>query len=67
MVQKWVEVGAQTKGVSGFAVGRTIFWDPLSRYRAKKINRDQAISGVAKNYLDLVKFWQAKKKLRVSS
>jgi len=64
MVRKWLEVGALTKGVNGFAVGRTIFWDPLSGYRAKKIGRDQAISGVSENYSELVGFWLEKKRLR---
>jgi len=64
MVQRWLEVGALTKGVNGFAVGRTIFWDPLSDYRARKISGEQAIRGVAENYAELVNFWLAKKRLR---
>jgi 5-dehydro-2-deoxygluconokinase len=67
MVQRWVQVGAQTEGVNGFAVGRTIFWDPLSDYRKGKIDRNQAIRGVSANYLELVNFWSAKKRMRKSS
>ena len=62
MVQKWVEVGAMTKGVNGFAVGRTIWWDPLSGLNAKKTSREQAIQGVAENYQGLVKVWNSKRK-----
>jgi len=64
MVLRWLEVGAQTKGANGFAVGRTIFWGPLSNYRAKKISREQAIRGVSENYVELVNFWLEKRRLR---
>jgi 5-dehydro-2-deoxygluconokinase len=64
MVQKWVEVGAMTKGVSGFAVGRTIWWDPLNGLKAKKTNREQAIQSIAENYQGLVKVFNSKRKSR---
>jgi 5-dehydro-2-deoxygluconokinase len=35
-VQKWLKVGAKIPGIIGFAVGRTIFWDPLAEHKAGK-------------------------------
>ena len=31
-VQEWLKVGAKIPGIIGFAVGRTIFWQPLADY-----------------------------------
>ncbi len=57
MVQKWLMVGAKIPGIIGFAVGRTIFWDPLVELRAGKVGRAVAIEKVAGNYLDFANLW----------
>lgn len=49
-VVKWIEAGKSVEGVIGFAVGRTIFWEPLELYRDQKITRDEAIEMIAKEY-----------------
>lgn len=56
-VQKWLAVGAKVPGIIGFAVGRTIFWQPLVDYRAGKINRDEAVEKISQNYSELVELW----------
>lgn len=53
-VHHWLKVGAKVEGVIGFAVGRTVFWDPLVGYREKKHSREEAVAQVAKNYKSLV-------------
>lgn len=50
MVEKWIIEAAEVKGVSGFAIGRTIFWQPLVDYRDKKITRDETVGKISKNY-----------------
>jgi 5-dehydro-2-deoxygluconokinase len=57
-------VGAKIPGIIGFAVGRTIFWEPLVEYRAGKISRDAAIDRVAQNYLEFSNLWLNEKKSR---
>jgi len=57
MVQKWLRVGAKIPGIIGFAVGRTIFWDPLVELRADKVSRVVAIEKVAQNYVDFANLW----------
>jgi myo-inositol catabolism protein IolC len=64
MVQKWLAVGAQIPGIIGFAVGRTIFWQPLVEHKAGTINQDEAVEKIALNYIDFVKLWQEEKKQR---
>ena len=56
-VQEWLKVGAKIKGIIGFAVGRTIFWQPLVDYRAGKTDRKQAIEKIAQNYVEFVELW----------
>ncbi len=50
-VDKWLEAGKQVNGVVGFAIGRTIFMQPLIDLYSKKIDENEAISQICKNYL----------------
>lgn len=61
-VQKWLKVGAKVSGIIGFAVGRTIFWEPLAEYRAGKINQDAAIEKIAQNYVTFSNLWLNERK-----
>ena len=63
-VQKWLRVGAKTPGIIGFAVGRTIFWQPLVEHKTGKISRKEAIEGIAQNYSDLTELWLNERKRR---
>ncbi len=54
----WIRTAAKVKGVIGFAVGRTVFKQPLLDYRNKKINKQEAINKIAKNYLHFVKIFE---------
>jgi 5-dehydro-2-deoxygluconokinase len=62
MVQKWLTVGAKIQGIIGFAVGRTIFWDPLVEFKAGKISRTVAIEKIAQNYVDFANLWMSERK-----
>jgi myo-inositol catabolism protein IolC len=64
MVQKWLAVGAKIPGIIGFAVGRTIFWQPLVEHKAGTIGREEAVEKIALNYADFVRLWQNEKKKR---
>ena len=56
-VQEWLKVGAKIPGIIGFAVGRTIFWQPLADHKAGKINRKEAIEKIAQNYIEFTELW----------
>ncbi len=56
-VKEWLKVGAKIKGIIGFAVGRTIFWQPLADHKAGKISRKQAIEQIAQNYGEFTELW----------
>jgi len=63
-VQEWLAVGAKISGIIGFAVGRTIFWQPLVDHKAGIISKDETIERIATNYTDFVNLWQREKQKR---
>lgn len=56
-VREWLTVGANVPGVIGFAVGRTVFWEPLKGFKENKLTKEQAIEQVAKTYSSLCHLW----------
>jgi 5-dehydro-2-deoxygluconokinase len=49
-VRQWLTTAAAVPGFTGFAVGRTTFWDPLVDYRARRISRAAAVARIAASY-----------------
>lgn len=62
VVDNWVIDAAKSGAVDGFAIGRTIFFDPIKKYHEKSITKKQAIDAIAKNYLHFVKLWDRSRK-----
>jgi myo-inositol catabolism protein IolC len=63
-VQEWLKVGAKIPGIIGFAVGRTIFWEPLVNFKAGKTDRKQAVDAIAQNYGEFTELWLNESKLK---
>lgn len=62
-VRDWLNIGAQTLGVVGFAIGRTVFWNALRNYCDGSISREKAVTQIASLYQNLCETWlHAKKK-----
>lgn len=57
-VDHWLEQAAPVEGFVGFAIGRSIWWDPLKAYVDGKTERSVAAQQVAANYLRFVKVYQ---------
>lgn len=51
VVENWLKVGAKVPGIIGFAVGRTIFWDPIMRFEEGKITEEQASEVISERFL----------------
>jgi 5-dehydro-2-deoxygluconokinase len=49
-VQEWLTTAATVPGFIGFAVGRTVFWEPLVGWRDKKTTREEAVTEIARRY-----------------
>jgi myo-inositol catabolism protein IolC len=56
-VREWLQAGVNVKGVIGFAVGRTVFWEPLKSFKEGKISREQASDQIANNYSNFCRLW----------
>jgi 5-dehydro-2-deoxygluconokinase len=57
-VREWLATAAGVPGFTGFAVGRTTFWDPLVDYRARKITPEAAVAEVARRYREWVDIFE---------
>jgi myo-inositol catabolism protein IolC len=49
-VDHWLRTGAGVPGYVGFAIGRSIWWDPLKGYVDQTMGRDEASSKISANY-----------------
>jgi len=54
----WLETAAPVAGFIGFAVGRTVFWDPLVAWRDKKTTREAAVTEIARRYRAFVEIFE---------
>jgi 5-dehydro-2-deoxygluconokinase len=62
-VREWLTTAAAVPGFVGFAVGRTVFWEPLVGWLAKKTSRKEAVAEIARRYSEFVHLFE---KARVS-
>jgi myo-inositol catabolism protein IolC len=53
-VREWLAIAASVRGFIGFAVGRTVFWEPLVQWRDNEISRATAVSEIASRYKGFV-------------
>lgn len=53
-VREWLTTAAGVAGFIGFAVGRTVFWDPVADWRAGKVTRAAAVGEIARRYREFV-------------
>ncbi len=49
-VEKWLVAGAKVKGIVGFAIGRTLFWDSLTDYKEGRIDKEVAAKRIGDKY-----------------
>ncbi|WP_460874379.1 2-deoxy-5-keto-D-gluconate 6-phosphate aldolase domain-containing protein [Paralcaligenes ginsengisoli] len=57
-VAAWLKTAATVPGFTGFAVGRTSFWDAVADYRAGKSNRHDARARIASRYSEWVHIFE---------
>jgi 5-dehydro-2-deoxygluconokinase len=60
-VEHWLVTAAPVDGFIGFAIGRTIWWDPLKAYVDGKIERSAGARKIAENYLRFVAVYERAK------
>lgn len=57
-VREWLTTAAGVPGFSGFAVGRTDFWEPLIGWRVKKASREAAVAEIARRFKEFVDIFE---------
>jgi 5-dehydro-2-deoxygluconokinase len=57
-VDQWLAAAAPVDGFVGFAIGRSIWWDPLKAYVDGKIERSAGAKQIAENYLRFVQVYE---------
>ena len=57
-VDHWLTEAAPVDGFVGFAIGRSIWWDPLKAYVDGKIERAAGARTIAENYLRFVSVYE---------
>jgi 5-dehydro-2-deoxygluconokinase len=57
-VDHWLAQAAPVEGFVGFAIGRSIWWDPLKAYVEGKIERIVGARQIAQNYLRFVEVYE---------
>ncbi len=60
-VDHWLTEAAPVEGFVGFAIGRSIWWDPLKAYVEGKIERAAGARRIAENYLRFVSVYERAK------
>jgi 5-dehydro-2-deoxygluconokinase len=57
-VREWLGIARKVPGFVGFAVGRTVFWEPLVDWKAGKATREQAVARIAARYREFVDLFE---------
>jgi myo-inositol catabolism protein IolC len=57
-VDHWLEQAAPVDGFVGFAIGRSIWWDPLKAYVDGKIERSAGARKIAENFLRFITVYE---------
>ncbi len=60
-VDQWLTAAAPVDGFVGFAIGRSIWWEPLKAYVDGKIDRAAGARKIAENYLRFVAVYERAK------
>jgi myo-inositol catabolism protein IolC len=58
-VDHWLTQAAPVEGFVGFAIGRSIWWDPLKDFLEGGLEREKAAAQIADDYLRFVSVYQA--------
>jgi myo-inositol catabolism protein IolC len=57
-IGRWFAAAADSATAAGFAIGRSVFWEPSAAFLSGSRTADQAAADIAANYLQLVDVWQ---------
>lgn len=50
-VEEWMERARNVRGIIGFAVGRTVFWEELIFLKKNRLTEEEVVSKIAENFI----------------
>jgi 5-dehydro-2-deoxygluconokinase len=59
VIEAWFRTAATMKTAAGFAIGRSVYWQPAADYLLDKIDETAAAEEIANNYLRVIDAWKA--------
>lgn len=62
LVEKWLQAGGEVPGVIGFAIGRTIFLEPVKSYVLGELSWEELVERVAERYAHFFQIFTAAQK-----
>jgi 5-dehydro-2-deoxygluconokinase len=65
-IDRWFAACAASRTASGFAIGRSVFWEPSAAFLEGKMTATDAAAAIAATYVKLVEAWD-RRKLEVGS
>jgi 5-dehydro-2-deoxygluconokinase len=60
-IDRWFAACAASKTASGFAIGRSVFWEPSAAFLTGTMTAPDAAAAIADTYLKLVDAWDRRK------
>jgi myo-inositol catabolism protein IolC len=57
-IDRWFAAAAGMKTAAGFAIGRSVVWEPATAFLAGTATAQAAVGAIAGNYLQLVNTWR---------
>jgi myo-inositol catabolism protein IolC len=57
-VDHWLQTAAPVPGYSGFAIGRSIWWDAVADWKAGKAQEDDAAARIGRSYRRFIDIYQ---------
>jgi myo-inositol catabolism protein IolC len=61
-IERWFAAAAGCRTAVGFAIGRSVVWEPASGFLLGTLTRTQAADAMCANYLALVEAWEKRRK-----
>ena len=57
-IERWFDAAAPLPSTAGFAIGRSVFWEPCTEYLKGRLTPRAAVEIMAGTYLELVENWK---------
>jgi 5-dehydro-2-deoxygluconokinase len=58
LIAQWFATAAKCASASGFAIGRSVFWNPCSAFLEGKMSSADAANAMTRTYLGLIERWR---------